>query len=115
MIANPLSLSIYCTRVIFYLLSGSSTFYKIAFIEILFQLVYAAQYSVLPKVMLVKSLLDRFQMRVGGMLMRKVLMLGAAGGGKDPAVDGGVMEGADATVVHTDLAEEHVIELSGHG
>ena len=115
MIANPLSLSIYCTRVIFYLLSGSSTFYKIAFIEILFQLVYAAQYSVLSEVTLVKSLLDWFQMRVGGMLGREVLVLGTTGGSKDVAVDGGVVEGADATVVHTNLAEEHVIELGRHG
>ena len=65
--------------------------------------------------MLVKSLLDRFQMWVGGMFGREVLMLGTTGSGKDVAVDGGVMEGADATVVHTNLAEEHVIELGGHG
>ena len=115
MIANPLSLSIYCTRVIIYLLSGSSTFYKIAFIEILFQLVYAAQYSVLSEVMLVKGLLDRFQMRVGGMLGREVLTLSTTGGGKDVAVDGVVVEGADATVVHTNLAEKHVIELGRYG
>lgn len=63
--------------------------------------------------MLVKSLLDRFQMRVGGMLGREVLTLSTAGGGKDAAVDGGVVEGADATIVHTNLTEEHVIERTG--
>lgn len=78
-------------------------------------LAYAAQYSVLPEVMLVKCQLDRYQMRVGGMLGRKVLTLSTAGGGKDVAVDGGVVEGADATVVHTNLAEEHIIELGRHG
>lgn len=65
--------------------------------------------------MLIKDLLNAFQMRVGGMLGGEVLVLGTTGSGKDVAVDGGVMEGADATVVHTDLAEEHVIELGGHG
>lgn len=65
--------------------------------------------------MLIKGLLNRFQMRVRGILGREVLVLGTAGGGKDVSVDGGVVEGADATIVHTNLAEEHVIELGGHG
>lgn len=54
-------------------------------------------------------------MRVGGTLGREVLVLGTAGGGKDVSVDGGVVEGADATIVHANLAEEHIIELGGHG
>lgn len=49
------------------------------------------------------------------MLGREVLTLNTAGGGKDASVYGGVVEGADATVVHTNLAEEHIIELGGHG
>ena len=63
--------------------------------------------------MLVKCQLDRYQMRVGSILGREVLVLGTAGGGKDVEVDGGVVEGADATIVHTNLTEEHVIELGG--
>lgn len=49
------------------------------------------------------------------MLGREVLTLGTAGGGKDVAVDGGAVEGADATVVHTNLTEKHVIKLAIHG
>lgn len=64
--------------------------------------------------MLIKDLLNAFQMRVGGMLGGEVLVLGTTGGGKDAAVDGGVVEGADATIVHTNLAEEHIIELGRH-
>jgi hypothetical protein len=60
--------------------------------------------------MLVKGLLYGFQMRVEGMLGREVLTLGTAGGGKDVAVDKGVVEGANATIVHTDLTEEQAIE-----
>lgn len=56
-----------------------------------------------------------YQMRVDGMLGREVLTFGTAGGGKDVSVDGGVVEGADATVIHANLTEEHVIELGGHG
>lgn len=74
-----------------------------------------AQYYILGDIMRDKGLLDRFQMRVGGMLGREVLTLDTTGGGKDVAVDGGVVKGADATVVHTNLAEEHIIELGGHG
>lgn len=65
--------------------------------------------------MLIKGLLNAFQMRVGSILGREVLVLGTAGGGKDVSVDGGVVEGADATIVHTNLTEEHVIELGGYG
>lgn len=56
--------------------------------------------------MLVKCQLDRYQMRVGSILGREVLVLGTAGGGKDVSVDGGVVEGADATVVQTDLMQK---------
>ena len=48
------------------------------------------------------------------MLGREVLTLDTTGGGKDVEVDGGVVEGADATVVHANLAEEHIIELGRH-
>ena len=65
--------------------------------------------------MLVKGLLNGFQMRVGGVLGREVLTLDTTGGGKDVAVDGVVVEGADATVVHTNLTEKHVIKLAIHG
>lgn len=65
--------------------------------------------------MLIKGFLNAFQMRVGGILCREVLTLGTTGGGKDVSVDGGAVEGADATVVHTNLAEKHVIELGSHG
>ena len=75
---------------------------------------YAAQHAVLPEVMLVKGLLNGFQIRVGGMLDREVLTLSTAGGGKDVAVDGGVVKGADATIIHTNLTEEHIIELGRH-
>ena len=64
--------------------------------------------------MLIKDLLNAFQMRVGGMLGGEVLVLGTTGSGKDVAVDGGVVEGTDATIVHTNLAEEHIIELGRH-
>lgn len=47
------------------------------------------------------------------MFMREVLMFGTACGGKDVEVDGEVVEGADATIVHTNLTEEHVIERTG--
>ena len=60
--------------------------------------------------MLIKGLLNRFQMRVRGILGREVLVLGTAGGGKDVSVDGGVVEGADAAIVHTNLAEVQIIE-----
>lgn len=65
--------------------------------------------------MLIKDLLNAFQMRVGGMLGREIMTLGTAGGGKDVEVDCGVVEGADATIVHTNLTEEHVIKLGHHG
>lgn len=65
--------------------------------------------------MLIKGLLNAFQMWVGGIFGRKVLTLGTAGGGKDVVVDGQVVKGADATIVHTNLAEEHVIKLGRHG
>lgn len=56
--------------------------------------------------MLIKGLLNRFQMWVGGMFGREVLTLGTTGGGKDVVVDVGVVEGADATVVQTDLMQK---------
>jgi hypothetical protein len=56
--------------------------------------------------MLIKGLLNAFQMRVGSMLGREVLTLGTTGGGKDVVVDVGVVEGADATVVQTDLMQK---------
>lgn len=59
-----------------------------------------------PEVMLIKCQLDRYQMRVRGMLGREVLTLGTTGGGKGVEVDGGVVEGDDATVVHTTLRQE---------
>lgn len=54
-------------------------------------------------------------MWVGGMFGREVLVLGTTGSGKDVAVDGGVVEGADTPIVHTNLTEEHVIKLGRHG
>ena len=65
--------------------------------------------------MLVKSPLNWFQIWVGGMLGREVLTLSTAGGDKDVSIDGGVVEGADSIIVHTNLTEEHIIELGGHG
>ncbi len=56
--------------------------------------------------MLIKGLLNAFQMRVGSMLGREVLVLGTAGSRKDVVVDVGVVEGADATVVQTDLMQK---------
>lgn len=62
-----------------------------------------------------KGFLHWLESIVGGMLMREILLFGTAGGGKDVVVDVGVVEGADATIVHTNLTEEHVIELGGMG
>ena len=56
--------------------------------------------------MLIKGLLNGSQIRDGSMLGREVLTLNTAGGGKDASVYGGVVEGADATVVHTNLRQE---------
>ena len=56
--------------------------------------------------MIVKNLLNRFQMRDESMLGREVLMFGTARGSKDMVVDGSVVECADSTVVHADLTEK---------
>jgi hypothetical protein len=56
--------------------------------------------------MLIENLLNRFELCVRRMLVREVLMFGTARGSKDMAVDVGVVEGADATVVQTDLMQK---------
>lgn len=78
-----------------------------------FYLIQHAQHPILPKVMLVKSLFDRFELCIRRMFVREVLTLGTACGGKDMAVDGAVVECADSSVVHADLTEKHVIERTG--
>lgn len=42
---------------------------------------------------------------------RKVLALSTAGSGKDVVVDRGVVKRTDATIVHSDLMEEHIWRL----
>ena len=63
--------------------------------------------------MLIKSLLNRFELCVCRKLVREVLMSGTACGSKDMAVDGAVFECADSTIVHADLTEKHIIERTG--
>ena len=63
--------------------------------------------------MIVKSLLNRFELCISRMFMREVLMFSTARGSKDMAVDGSVVECADSTIVHADLTEKHVIERTG--
>ena len=53
--------------------------------------------------MLIESLFERFELCIRRMFVREVLMFGTACGGKDVEVDGEVVEGADATIVHTNL------------
>lgn len=48
-----------------------------------------AQYYILGDIMRDKGMLHWFQSIVSGMLMRKVLLFGAAGGGKKVSIDGG--------------------------
>lgn len=63
--------------------------------------------------MLIKSLLNRFELCISRMFMREVLMFSTERGSKDMAVDGTVVEYADSTVVHADLTEKHIIERTG--
>ena len=63
--------------------------------------------------MLAKCLLNRFELCISRMFMREVLMFSTERGSKDMAVDGTVVECADATVVHADLTEKHIIERTG--
>ena len=51
-----------------------------------------------------------FRCRLEVCSVGELLVLGTTGDGKNVVVDGGVVESADAAIVHTNLAEVQIIE-----